>query len=200
MKKILTLLMLISCTTAFAQRFDAALWGGINACQIDGDQSGNYNHFGIHAAINTTFSINSDEDSPLRLMVELGFAQKGAYEPNAGRKVNLNYIELPLMLTYRLGESFRLGAGIAPGLLVSSHAYYPNGEEDLPTSNNYRKLDALPIVADLTYRHNHLLFSVRYENSMLPVSIEAASGTYRIFRSNMGQFSRLLTAGIGYQF
>ena len=200
MKKILlTIVLALLFGQAFAQRFDASIWGGVNACQIDGDNCGRYGHFGIHGGVNTSFPLGSNENSPIRMMVELGFTNKGAYEKEANREISLNYVEIPLILTYTMGN-IRLGAGVAPGVNVSSKAVYTTGELDLPTSENYRKMDVLPIVADLEYRHNHFLFTIRYENSMLPVSKESGVGTYRVFRSNMGQFSRLVSAGIGYYF
>lgn len=199
MKKLIIILCCLLGATAYAQRFDATLWAGINACQIDGDASGHYNHFGPHAAINTTFSLSADADSPLRMLVEMGFTNKGAYESSAARKISLNYVELPLMLTYRLGNS-RVGAGVAPAILVSSHARYTSGEEDLLTSQNYRPMDRLPVMLDWTYVRNHLAISVRFQNSLLPICKESGIGTYRIFRSNKGQFSKLLTLGIGYKF
>ena len=51
-----------------------------------------------------------------------------------------------------------------------------------------------------SYLTNHLFVEVRYQNSMLSVTKENATGTFRIFRSNTGAFHRLVTFGLGWQF
>lgn len=198
MKKILILAaMAILCHCAQAQRFDAAVWAGLNLSQIDGDESAHYNHGGLHAAVNTTFALR-DLNSNWRMLVELGYTQKGSYKTQTDISTTLNYVELPLMLTYNRPH-LRLGGGVAPGILVGGKVMNAGQELDI---NNYSfyKLDRLPLVADLSWHKGHLMLTARYESSMLSIIDHPGHGTYRLFRNNKGQFSRLIAFGVGYRF
>ena len=190
--------MLLSTGMAMAQnRFDMTAWLGMNMSQIDGDNAGSYQHLGFHAAVNTTFALSKDVDSHWKMLVELGYSQKGSNVTAHNMSIDLKYIEIPIMMTYNI-KGFRIGAGIAPGILVNSKVEVAGGI-DLNSSNNYRKMDRLPVMAELSYTINHLYITARFQTSMLPISYEGGTA-YRIFRKNHGEFSRLITIGLGYKF
>ena len=101
-----------------SNEFDLQFRAGLNFCQIDGDNSGNYNKLGFHGGVNTSFPIG---DGGWRFLVELGLTQKGSNINNDGfvRNISLLYVEVPLLLTYNLVDNrLRLGAGIAPAILA----------------------------------------------------------------------------------
>ncbi len=211
MKQIIILtsfIVLLSCTAANAQhrrghdrQFDFELRGGPNFCQIDGDGSGNYSKIGFHGAVNTSFPLSDGSD--WRLVVELGVSQKGSHIVNStmDRTISLLYVELPIMLTYNLLEDrLRIGAGFAPAILAKAKVT-TNGAYDQLQSDNYKTLDALPLCLSVRYRFtDHIGADIRLYNSMLNTAIENHSGTYRIFRSNKGQFNHILQAGITLNF
>ncbi|MBP5190141.1 MAG: PorT family protein [Bacteroidales bacterium] len=214
MKKIVYLLLAVTMLTvsnnAEAQHrkrshsrvFDLELRGGVNFCQIDGDAAGSYNKIGFHGGVNTSFPIS--DDGSFRFIVELGLTQKGSQINNStlDRHINLFYVEVPLMLAYDFLEQkpLRLAAGIAPAILAKAKVT-TDGSYDNLQSDNYKTLDPLPFCASLRYRFSeHIGVDVRYYNSMLNIAKENGSGTYRIFRSNKGQFSRLLQAGVTITF
>ncbi len=178
-------------------RFDASLFAGLNMGQIDGDGAGRYNHPGIRAGVGTSLDLGNS----WRPILELAYAQKGSYIGQYDRRLSADYVELALMLGYYcLNDRLRLAAGWAPGVLV--RAKVTNGDElDRLSTDNFRRLDALPVCLDLRYRFtDHLCLEGRWQNSMLPVTKEAGSGTYRVFRSNKGAFHRLVTFGLAWQF
>lgn len=182
-----------------AQRFENSVYLGGSFSQVDGDATGHYNHLGIRGGVGTNFSITDNEDSPLRMMIELGVVQKGSYVNSSDISINLTYVELPLLLAFR-GEKFRLGVGVAPGLLVRANVL-ESGVYAAAASENYRRMDRLPLCADLHYHFSgHWGVDLRYENSFLTVTHESAIGTYRLFRSNKGTFNRLLSATLTYSF
>lgn len=191
----------LSVNAIYAQRAGFQAWGGANFAQIDGDGSGNYNHLGLHFAVNGTIALGEDEDSPFGVLVEVGFTQKGSYIKNIDRSINISYVEIPVMLYYKMMDGkLRLGAGVAPGVLVNA-SVVDHGVLNDQQSANYRRLDALPLCLDLNYKvGDHWGVIARFQTSMMPISIESASGVYRVFRSNKGTFSRLLSAGISYSF
>ena len=184
------------------REFDFELRGGLNFCQIDGDASGNFNKLGFHGGVNTSFPIN--DDGSLRFLVELGLTQKGSHidKSSLDRDISLFYVEIPLMISYDFLESrqLRLATGIAPAILAKAHVT-TDGATDQLQSDNYKTLDALPLCASLRYRlTDHFGIDLRCYNSMLNIAKENGSGTYRIFRSNKGQFSRLLQFGVTLSF
>lgn len=206
---LLTLMLLASAGNAEAQHrkksqkeFDLEVRGGINFCQIDGDASGNYNKIGFHGGVNTSFPLS--DDGSWRFVVELGLTQKGSNINNSSmeRQISLLYVEIPLMLAYDLldNQQLRIGAGIAPAILAKANVT-TNDVHDAAHSDNYKRMDALPICASIRYKFTeHIGIDLRYYNSMLNTAKENGSGTYRIFRSNKGQFNRLLQAGVTIDF
>ena len=207
---LLIFVLLLSAGTTQAQhhkksqqrKFDFEIRGGLNFCQIDGDASGNYNKIGFHGGVNTSLPLN--DDGNWRFLVELGLSQKGSQinNSNLDRHISLLYVEVPLMIAYDMldDQQLRFGAGIAPAILAKANVK-TDGSYDADQSNNYKIMDALPICISLRYKvTEHFGVDVRYYNSMLNTAKENGSGTYRIFRSNKGQFNRLLQAGLTINF
>lgn len=202
----LTLLILLSLVVSiptqaqrksYDRKFDYSLMAGLNMSQIDGDNSGKYSKMGFHGAVNTSFPLGDSE--AWRFLVEIGFTQKGSYSSNIDRTIALSYVEVPLMINYNMADDrFRIGAGVAPAILAKSHVD-DSGVEIPSQSANYRRLDAIPLCVDLRFMvTGGFAIEARYYNSMLTCAKESGSGTYRIFRSNKGQFNRLVTIGIAY--
>lgn len=185
-----------------SRQFDFELRGGINFCQIDGDASANYNKIGFHGAFNTSFPLGDDDR--WRFLVEIGVTQKGSRIENStlDRRISLLYVEVPLMIAYDLlgNKQLRFAVGIAPAILAHANVT-SDGAYDPAQSNNYKRFDLLPVCVTLRYRiTDHLGFSFHYYNSLLNTAIENGTGTFRIFRSNKGQFNRLLQAGLSVSF
>ena len=183
------------------ERFDACLFAGLNMCQIDGDGAGSYNHPGLRAGVGTSFSLESDVRSPWRMVVEIAFTNKGSYIGAYDRTLSVNYVEVPVMLACcAMDGRLRLAAGVAPAVRVSSQVT-DSGIEDRPASDNFAAGDWLPLTASVRYLFSdHLGIEGRYQNSMISITKQNGSGTYRIFRSNTGCFNNLLSVGLVYQF
>ena len=203
-KKILVLLLLaaplafLSGATHAQGRFDASVFAGLNMCQIDGDAEGGCNHPGLRAGVGTSFPLGSDVHSPWRMVVELAFTNKGSFIKDYDYTYSVSYIELPLMLCYSAMDTrLRLAAGVAPALRVAATASYG----DQLAADNFTAVDWLPLTASVSYRFSdHLGIEGRYQNSMLSITKQNGSGTYRIFRSNTGCFHNLVTVGLTYLF
>lgn len=208
MKKILFIAAIVSIlniqfSSLHAQgRFDASVFGGMNMCQIDGDGAGSYNHIGLHAGVGTSFTMGSDLGSPWRMVVEIAYTHKGSYIEASDRTLRANYIEIPIMLSFNaMDNRLRIAAGVAPGVLVGAKVTSPGDVIDQPSTDNFKSMDLLPLTFSARYRFgNHIGIEGRYQNSMLSITKENATGTYRIWRDNKGAFSRLLTIGLFYQF
>ena len=110
--------------------------------------------------------------------------------------INLQYVELPLMLSYNIGQ-LRLAAGVAPAVKVGCSVTF-DGIADAGQEARYKTFDWVPVTIAAEYLFtSHLGLAVRWQTSM--VSIYDGSGPYRIFRSNHGAFNRLLSFGLTYR-
>ena len=202
-KTLLTFVFFVICYSPFtiAQgRFDATVFAGLNMSQIDGDGAGSYNHLGLRAGVGTSFALG-DVRSPWRMVVELAYTNKGSHIEEYDRNLSASYIELPIMISYNfLDNRMRIAAGVAPAVLVGSKVTN-YGAEDIPSQENFTAFDWLPITVGLRYRFfDHLGIEARYQNSLLSITKENGSGTYRIFKDNKGCFSRLVSFVLTYTF
>jgi len=202
-KTLLTFVFFVICCSPFtiAQgRFDATVFAGLNMSQIDGDGAGSYNHLGLRAGVGTSFALG-DVRSPWRMVVELAYTNKGSHIEEYDRNLSASYIELPIMISYNfLDNRMRIAAGVAPAVLVGSKVTN-YGAEDIPSQENFTAFDWFPITVGLRYRlFDHLGIEARYQNSLLSITKENGSGTYRIFKDNKGCFSRLVSFVLTYTF
>ena len=193
------LALCLSGTPAKSQgRFDAALLGGATFNQIDGDRSGGYSQVGFRAGVGTSYDLGT----PWRLVVEIAFTQKGSHIDNGGfeRRIALNYVEVPLLLAYdALGGRLRIGAGVAPAVLVGARVTDDGDQRNTPQENLYRRFDWLPFTASLRYNFTRNLgLEMRYQMSLLSVNTQTASGTYRLWQNNKGCFNRMIGIGLTY--
>ncbi len=179
-------------------RFDASLFAGLNVCQVDGDGAGRYNHPGLRAGIGTSFALGDDRQSPWRMVVELAYTQKGSHINESNGEISLQYIEVPLMLSYNaLNNRLRLAAGVAPAVKIGCSVTF-GGSPEPAHEALYRTFDWLPVTVAAEYLFtDHLGLSVRWQNSML--SVYDGGGTYRIIPSNHGAFNRLISFGLTYR-
>ncbi len=196
-KAYLLILFAFIALSATAQRFDANIFAGLNMAQIDGDDAGRYNHPGLRAGVGTSFDIGDG----WRPVIELAYTQKGSFISEYNRRLSADYVEIALMLSYNcLNDRLRLAAGVAPGVLVRAKVTN-GGSIDQPSTDNFQPVDWIPITLAARYRFtDHLCLEALWQNSMLSVTKENGSGTYRIFRSNIGAFNRLVTFGLAWQF
>lgn len=200
MKKIVFVLILSLGMTATAQhRFDAALLGGVNMCQIDGDDAGRYNYLGFRGGIGASFPLSRDVATPWRMVVELAYTQKGSRMVSRDGTIALQYVELPLLLSYTAMEGrLRIAAGVAPAVRVGVAVTF-GGLRSAAQEDKYRSVDWLPLTVGLRYLFtDHIAVEGRWQTSLL--TIYDGSGPYRIFYSNHGAFNRLISVGLAYQF
>ncbi len=207
MRRILSALLIIIAHFSFSgtllaqDRFDASIFGGLNMCQIDGDDAGSYSHPGLRFGVGTSFTLGNDTQSPWRMVVELAFTNKGSHIEDFDRTLSASYIELPLMISYTaLDSRLRVAVGVAPAVRVDA-SVTTYGIEDPNEADYFTAVDWLPLTVTLRYRFaDHLGLEGRYQNSLASVTENTGSGTYRLFRSNKGCFHNLVSIGLTYQF
>lgn len=81
------------------QRFKAGLIFGLNASQLEGDDSAGYNKLGLHGGLRGVTMLKDKMD----LIIEMLYSQRGSFAKfvQGDMKVNLQYVEIPVMVSYK---------------------------------------------------------------------------------------------------
>ncbi|MBA2611130.1 MAG: PorT family protein [Bacteroidetes bacterium] len=144
---------------------------GLNGCQIDGDSYGGYNKLGMLAGVAVNTRLNK------RTSVDIGFyfSQKGAKHnpaPNKGDfsyyRVNLNYVDIPVLLKFNLNPVYFISLGPSVGYLVS----YSENKNYVDYTGMYpfNKFDAgFNIGLGRKMVKDKFFVEVRSSNSFLPI-------------------------------
>lgn len=163
---------------AIPQRFKAGITAGFNASQINGDASAGFNKLGLVAGLRAATIINEKID----ISIELLFSQRGSRSElfnstntNIPFKINLNYIEVPLI--FNIGDwlsddeqYYRLNfhAGFSYGNLFSTKIEDDNTNL-LQVGEFFKKTD-ISWLAGFTYFINkNVGVTVRYSRSITPL-------------------------------
>ncbi|GLR19233.1 porin family protein [Portibacter lacus] len=137
--KIIFLSLSLSTFASGQSFFKGSVVFGANASQIDGDLLAGYHKIGLTGGVKVEFPVSSVLD----LGIEFLYSQRGSrsqiirnqFSPVS--KININYIELPLILKWsdwwiedEAYYKFNIHGGISNGYLISSDF------EDSPVSSN----------------------------------------------------------------
>ena len=169
---LLSILLLIA-TTSGAQVFKAAVMGGMNISQVDGDEVYGYKRVGGNFGAAVILPLKNWD-----ITLETVFNQKGAYEkpqqlPDSvfhrtfEYDLRLNYVEVPVMVHYTDKEFIGAGLGFSWGRLVSAKEVEHGGAWP-PYSDTvkFNKND-FNILVDLQIRiYRQLKFNIRYAYSL----------------------------------
>ncbi|MFA6151390.1 MAG: outer membrane beta-barrel protein [Chitinophagaceae bacterium] len=158
--------------------FTGGLVGGVNFCQVDGDNYAGYYKIGVNAGAVLYYRI-SDAFS---LSMELLYTQKGSrsnFRKNSSsniytvvnQKINLSYAEIPVILNLYDKHKSHVGAGFSYAQLIS-------GDETIETvpTNTYdqslypfRKVDINFIAQGNLHLIKGLYANLRFQYSLLPM-------------------------------
>jgi len=179
---------------------------GFNGCQIHGDNYSGYDKFGIFGGMSVNAKLNT------KASLELGFyfSQKGArhnQNPVKGDysfyRVNLNYIDLPLMFKYQVNSIYFLSAG-------PSVAYLVNYQEDNEVGNwngvyPFEKFEYGINVGLGRKIKDNFFVEVRSSNSISPIRKYGILATQVFYPNavarffNAGLYNNILTLVVSYK-
>lgn len=197
MKALVTGLLVFFCTIVLqAQEFNAGLKGGLSATQISGDQLSGFDKAGLYAGafVNLYLWPNAC------LQMEMSFIQKGSRKnPDPDKndfteyRLNLDYIEVPLIYRVDYNERFSIEAGMALAALLHSReeAYPP-----LAPTPAFNKQDFSVLGGGYFHFADRMYINLRYQSSILPVREHRSGATYRL---NQGQYNSVVVFSFHYQ-
>jgi len=148
-------------------RFNAGFVLGVNSSQIDGDHFAGFNKTGIRVGVKAMIYLHKKWD----VTTGISFVQRGSrfedfrsgiLNRKTDRKIHLDYIEVPLLLTYKLlqknGSGYRINFGGSFGRLFNSEVIEvlpPFAEiiEYGALQNQFQK-NEINLMTDLSYFFN----------------------------------------------
>jgi hypothetical protein len=171
MRKFLnTIILLFFFITAYSQDFQGGVLLGISGSQIDGDTYAGYNKAGLVAGA----FVRRDFTKHWAWQMELKYIGKGASAKNSKNtqfdpyKVNLHYVELPVLFQYKFNDKILAEFGPA-------YAYLFHSSNDLDGYGNiapdppFNKSD-LSGIAGFTYNFGlKWAINLKYSYSLIPI-------------------------------
>ena len=196
-RKVLLSTMLVILTISLsAQRFKGGLFAGVNASQVAGDISSGYKKLGITFGATVETQLNDSWG----LKMELGFSQKGSRENptdengNTQMLMRLNYIDLPILVRYKINRPLTAQFGLGYGYLL--YHYVENDYSTTAVAGTPFNTHALNILAGITYAiSSRFQVDFRANTSLIPVRPHS-SGASRWF--NHGQYNDVLSLTLHY--
>jgi hypothetical protein len=156
------------------QKFAIGFKGGLNAYNINNENGADYkSRVGFHAGLLGHLHLAPQ----LSLQPEIVYSQQGAVAEfaNIENKLNLGYINVPLLVQYMFDNGFRLQAGPQVGFLLGAKSKVGNIETDI--KDNFKSVD-FGIGAGIGYVDPSSGFGVdaRYNLGLSNINENAASG------------------------
>jgi hypothetical protein len=176
MKKYFLIILLCIPGFIYSQRFEGGFLAGFNASQIDGDRMGGYNKAGIMAGAFVTTKFQNKWGGQL----EIEYSVKGSASSVRGVekiRYRLQYIDIPVLITYDLNKKIMFQGGVILGYLFSSQQSIGYGYEDIGPVDKYAvsaSLGGSYLLLD------NLSINARYSYSIIPIyaSYPGATGSF----------------------
>ncbi len=153
---------------------------GMNLTQVDGDEVFGFKNVGANMGAGVLIPLKKNWDVSLEaIFTQKGANQKAQYRDSLNNgvvitgayKLQLNYVEVPVLVMYTDKEFISAGAGFAWGRLVGVKEWEHGKLVETTTLNSgvYGKND-FSILADLRIRiYKQLKFNLRYQYSLASI-------------------------------
>jgi hypothetical protein len=182
-----------------AQEFNAGVFGGMNASQIDRDGYGGYTKLGLNAGV----FVNREFTERFFWQLEIKYSARGSYYLGENVvedfvKTQFRYFELPLSVHYLHAEKFQFELGLAPDVLISFAAYDDQRNEvpqDDPLGDN-RRFGLNAFVGVHYWTRANLGFGLRFSYSVIPYSLREGAAVRYL---DSGYFHNVLSLSLAYK-
>lgn len=163
LRNILLWIIIFSSVVSYSQEFKGGITAGLTTSQINGDGFGGFYKFGATGGFYVCREFSKKSEG----ILELRYTQKGSSDGVPNIKIQVNYVEIPLLYKYNVNEKLGLIAGISPAIKI-----FESTEVNFVTSqsSDFWKWDA-PYVIGVEYPLSKKInFDIRYAMSTIPVS------------------------------
>jgi hypothetical protein len=201
---LLMMLMLAGAGVNQAQWIRGGLTVGMNMTQVDGDEIYGFRKYGFHGGAIGTVPVKND----FLITLETLYSQKGANQPRRTQyyrqyRVELDYVEVPVLLQYNDRDIFTIGAGFAYGRLVNVKEWEKGVRTPttlLGVNAAYDRADYLALI-DLKFRIiQRMSMNVRYQYSMDKIRVAQFSDDFQQRSWDRNHYNNVLTFRIAYIF
>jgi len=177
----LAMALLLLTVNAGAQHVNVGIKGGLNLYNIKNDNGAKYE---TKAGFNLGLIGHIHLDKQLALQPELVYSAQGAKYTTAGveTKLNLGYINIPVLFQYMFDNGFRIQAGPQVGFLVTAKS--ETGDVKTDVKDNLKAVDL------------GLGMGISYVNPATGFGID---GRYNLGLSNINENSSVKSTNRGFQ-
>lgn len=173
-KSVLIIMLFLLSASLYGQRFKGGVMAGINVSQIDGDKWAGYNKAGL---VGGAF-VYTDFTDKWGAQMEIRYAAKGSAPPKyyaSTRKYRLQYIEIPVLATFKAFKYVSFQGGLSFGYLFNAGQYDGYGYQKI----NLGKSTETAINAGLNFSYfKRIDINARFSYSVFPVSAQYIGQTF----------------------
>ena len=161
---------------ATAQHANLGIKGGLNVYTINNsDNSKADPKIGFHLGLLGHIHIANQ----FALQPEINYSLQGAKSTAAGNemKLNLHYINVPVLLQYMFDNGFRLQAGPQLGFLASANSELQNTDTDV--KDNYETVEfGLGVGVSYVNPKSNIGFDIRYNHGLSNINKNGNANNY----------------------
>lgn len=168
------LLVLVLTFRGEAQIIRGGLIAGLNATQVDGDEVFGYKKYGWNLGATAIVPVTKKQ---WFVSLETIYNQKGSYQrtlysdssKSGAYKLNLNYVEVPVLLLFEDKGNMTFGMGASWGRLIKVDEW-ENGHKTLTNLNGPYNRDDFDVLLDVRFNlYKRIKFNFRYAYSMAKI-------------------------------
>ena len=192
------ILLLFLYGSVSAQQFNAGVIGGLGGTQISGDNLSGFDKLGFLAG----GYVSSELSPKFDMAGQLLFITKGSKKDQEPEKndyttylLRLQYLELPIVFTWKQSKRFHFEAGPTFGYLLNSYEEDEYGED--PVSREFNEFEFGFVGSIIINIKEGFAVNFRYNQSLMPVREHSGGATYYL---NQGQYNSGLLLAAQYTF
>jgi hypothetical protein len=192
MKRLAIILIVLLPVTVYSQRFSGGIVAGFNASQIDGDFMYGYNKAGLMGGA----FVFTDFTDKWKGQMEIRYSSKGSATPKDYSTIEKNllrYIEIPLIIEFKLFQKVQLQAGASIGYLFYAKQDIGYGYEKYREKLNPTET-AICFGLNASFL-DPINFNIRYSYSLFPVFENYVGQSY----GTGAWFNNVITFGVYYR-
>lgn len=196
----LTTMLVLTGSKANSQKFYGGIQAGINGSQVNGDHMSGFDKGGLLAGVFIDFPYSQN----VFFSMELNYSEKGSRSKDGTMQTagswtlfRISYLEVPLLINYRLSEKADLNIGLSYGIKVG-HKFIDSFGIEIPTADPTRPHD-FEICGGGNYRLGKN-FKVSFRAAASFISIEQGKSNPLWAKTNTGMINIVISCAIKYYF